>query len=105
LTARGCGFVTKNTAVGPPAAEFVKDTKLIGSSIGVADPFVINKEASAIVPSTTRTATPKIRNRLVVLGILYATRPKSDDASVGTARARSMTGELGRLWTIKGEKS
>ena len=32
---------------GPPAAEFVKDTKLIESSIGVAD-RVGNKAASAI---------------------------------------------------------
>ena len=54
--------------MGPPAAEFVKDTKLIGS-FGVAD-RVGNRAVNVIVPSTTRTATPIIRNRLVVLGIL-----------------------------------
>jgi hypothetical protein len=79
-TARGCGFVIKNTAVGPPAAEFVKDRKPMETR-GVAD-AVGNKAASAIVPSRTRTATPITRNRLVVFGILYKTPLKSDDASV-----------------------
>ena len=81
--------------MGPPAAELVKETKLIESSIGVAD-RVGNEKASAIVPSRTRTATPITRNRLVVLGMVYATGPKSDDASVGTARATFIIGELGQ---------
>ena len=68
MTARGHGFVTRNIAVGPPAAEFVKDTKLI-ESCGGADPF-IKREPIAIVPITISTVTPTARNRLVVLAML-----------------------------------
>ena len=85
LTAFGYGLVMRNTAVGPPAAEFVNDTKVIGSRV-VAD-GLLNENPIAIVAININAVTPTATNRFVLPVIYGLSCVSSYHALIGALKA------------------